>query len=53
MVCLIMGHIGQEEEVAIAVVEFHLGSRDVVAVEAQIGKEETLDVAFALDGITH
>ena len=53
MVCMIVGHVGQEEEVTVAVVEFKLRGSDVVVVEAEIGEEEALDVALALDGVTH
>ena len=53
MVCLIVGHIGEQEEVAIAMVELYLGSSDVVVVEAQVGEEESLYVTLTLDGITN
>ena len=53
MVCMIVGHVGQEEEVTVAVVEFKLRGSDVVVVEAEIGEEEALDVALALDGVAH
>ena len=33
MVCLLVGQVGEQEEVAIAMVELNLGSRDVVVVE--------------------
>ena len=53
MVCLVVGHIGEQEEVAIAMVELNLGSRDVVVVEIQVGEEEALNVTFALDGVAN
>ena len=53
VVCLVVGHVGQEEEVAVAMVELHIGGSDVVVVETEIGKEEALDVALALDGVAH
>ena len=41
-----------EEEIAIAVGQLQFRSRDVVAAQTEVGHEEPLDVAFALDGVT-
>ena len=53
MSCLIVGHIWQEEEVAIAMAKFELGSYDVVAAQTEVCHEEALDVALALNGVAH
>ena len=53
MIGLIVGHVGQEEKVAIAVVKFKLWSRDIVVVETQVGEEEALDVALTFDRVAH
>ena len=48
-----MGQVREEKEVAVAVLNFYFGSREIVVVEVEVGKEETLDVALALDAVTH
>lgn len=41
--------VRHQEEVAVAVTEFHLRIREVVGVEAEIGCHESLDVPLALN----
>ena len=50
---LVVGQVRQEEEVAVAVVELNLRCGDVVVVQIQLRKEETLDVALSLDAVAH
>ena len=40
--------VGHQEEVAEAVVHFHLGCGEVVGVDAEVGLQEALDVSFTL-----
>ena len=40
--------VGHQEKIAEAVVQFHLGSGEVIGVDAEIGLEEALDIALAL-----
>ena len=44
----IMGEVGQQGEVAVAVVEFQLGSGVVIGIQIEICHEEALYVAFAI-----
>ncbi len=45
--------VGQQEEVAIAVREFHLGGDEVIVGQCEIGIHEALQVALALDELAH
>ena len=51
VLCGIVREVGQEEEVAVAMVQFQLGCRVVVTVQVEIGHEETLQVALGLDAV--
>ncbi len=46
---LIMGHIRQEEEVAIAVLKFQFRCNDIITAEAEICHKESLNVALAMN----
>lgn len=48
-----MGHVGQKEEVAKAVLYLQFGGGDVVVAEAEVCHEEALDISFALYGVAH
>ena len=41
------GQVGHEEEIAIAVVQFHFGGSEVIRVLAEVGVHEALQVPFA------
>ena len=50
---LIMRRVRQKEEVAIAVLQLQLGSRDIIIAYTKVGHEEALDVALALYAVAH
>ena len=50
---LIMSHVREQEEVAIAVLQLQFGGYDIIIAETQVCHKETLDVALALDRIAH
>lgn len=46
MLAGVVGVVGQEEKVAVAVTKLKLWGRDVIVVEVEIGHEEALQVAL-------
>ena len=50
---LIMRHVREKEEVAIAVFQLQFGSYDIIIAGTEVGHKEALDVALALDGVAH
>ena len=50
---LVVGEVGQQEEVAIAVCHLHLWSGIVIIVEIKIGQEKKLNVAFSFYDVAH
>ncbi len=49
----VAGEVGQQEEVAVAMVELKLGGEEVVGREVEVGHEEALKVALRLYGVAH
>lgn len=49
----ILAQVGHEEEVAVAVLELHLRSSEIIGVDAEVCREEALDVALTLDETAH
>ena len=50
---LVVGEVGQQEEVAIAVCHLHLWSGIVIIVEIKIGQGKKLNVAFSFYDVAH
>ena len=48
-----MGQVGEEKEIAVAVLDFDFGCGEIVVVEIEVGEEEALDVALALDAVPY
>ena len=49
----LVGQVGLEEEITIAVIQLKLGSRNVIAAQVEICHKETLQVALGFDAISY
>ena len=49
----IVGQVGQEKEITIAVIQLKFESRNVIAAQVEICHEETLQVALGFDAISY